>query len=69
MATIHSAVRVFKMGSVELADPDPSFPVDEVLGLYRTNYPQLKSATVSDPVLESGRLIYTIELPPVKTKG
>lgn len=69
MATITKAIRVFKMGSVELADPDPSTTPEKVIQLYSTNYPQLKTATLSTPELIGDRLVYTLELPPVKTKG
>jgi PRTRC genetic system protein C len=69
MATIKTAQRIFKMGSVELPDPDPSLSPKKVVELYSTNYPQLKSATVSEPELIGDRLVYIIELPPVKTKG
>ena len=69
MATLTTATRVFKMGSVELADPDPSMTPEKVVTLYSANYPQLKNASLSSPSLESGRLVFTIELPPVKTKG
>lgn len=69
MTTIKQAQRVFKMGSVELADPDPSMTPDQVIGLYAANYPQLKNATVTDPQLVANRLVYSFELPPVKTKG
>ena len=62
MATLTKATRVFKMGSVELADPDPSMTPEKVVK-------QLKNASLSSPSLESGRLVFTIELPPVKTKG
>lgn len=69
MTVITSAIRVFKMGSVELADPDPSQTPKQVLALYSNNYPQLKNATLPEPELVAGRLVYSIELPPVKTKG
>jgi len=66
---IKSLTRIFKMGSVELADPDPSLSPKEVLDMYSVNYPQLKSASLSEPNVIADRLVYSIELPPVKTKG
>jgi len=66
---IKSLTRVFKMGSVELADPGPSLSPKEVLDMYSVNYPQLKSASLSEPNVVADRLVYSIELPPVKTKG
>lgn len=69
MSTLKKAQRVFKMGSVELADPDPSMTTKQVIELYAANYPQLRNSTVSDPQLIADRLVYSFELPPVKTKG
>lgn len=62
-------VRVFKMGAVELADPDPALAPLEALRLYSPNYPHLASATLSEPDFRDGQLIYEVEKPPVKTKG
>lgn len=68
--TILVPTRVFRMGSVELADPDPTLtnPTD-ALRLYSHAYPALAHANLSEPALEGDRLVYTVEKPPVKTKG
>ncbi len=52
-----------------VSDPDPSLSPKEVLDMYSVNYPQLKSASLSEPNVIADRLVYSIELPPVKTKG
>ena len=66
---ITQPVRVFKMGAIELADPDPARSPEEALKLYVPNYPYLAQAHLGPPQLEGDRLVYVVEKPPVKTKG
>ena len=61
--------RIFKMGSVELPDPAPDRTPADALKLFVPSYPHLASATLGPPVTEGDRLVFTIEKPPVGTKG
>ena len=67
---IETPVRVFKIGSISLSDPDPSLPPEEAVRLYAGSYPQVMEAEISGPdVGPDGSLVYTVERPAVKTKG
>lgn len=68
-ATIIRPNRVFLMGVTKLVDIDPSMTPEEVLEHYKVNFPHLSNSTLSEPELQAGELVYTIEKPPVKTKG
>lgn len=61
--------RVFRMGSIELADPAPDEPPTAALKLYELNYPHLATATLAEPVVEGDRLVFEIQKPVVQTKG
>lgn len=62
--------RVFKVGSVSLADPDPSLPPQDAIGLYAGSYPQVITGTLNEPTVNSrGQLVYELEKPVAKTKG
>lgn len=66
---INNMPRVFKMGVTILDDPDPASAPIDALKLYIAAYPQLASATLSDPVEEGGRLVFDVIKPPARTKG
>jgi PRTRC genetic system protein C len=61
--------RIFRMGSVDLPDPDPTLTPLRALRLYRENYPHLANARLSEPILSADTLVYEIQKPPVQTKG
>jgi len=61
--------RVFRMGSIELADPAPEASPEDALRLYIPNYPHLQNAQLGEPIIEEDRLVYPIEKPEVQTKG
>lgn len=63
--------RVFKIGTVTLADPDPNLPPEEVIAVYSHAYPMLRNANLREPELsEDGcQLVYEVERPRVQTKG
>lgn len=67
--TVIRPVRVFKMGSVRLADPAPDLSPTEALRLYAQSYPHLGQAELDEPQLVGEELHYAIKLEPVKTKG
>lgn len=68
-ATIAQPIRQFRIGSTNLADPDPSMPADKVFALYSASYPALKFATVEAPRMEGEILVLEAKLPAVQTKG
>lgn len=70
-AVIKTPKRIFRMGSVDLDDPNPDLPPEESLALYEKAYPHLAQATLGESFLSSDqeRLIYPVEKPEVKTKG
>lgn len=61
--------RVFKLGALALADPDPALSPEKVLEVYTPNYPFLAHSTVSEPKIVGDELHYEVERPPVRTKG
>lgn len=67
---IESPPRVFKLGALELADPDPSLSPEAALALYAPNFPQIEGAALGAPDMRGdGTLVYPVERQPVKTKG
>lgn len=60
--------RVFVLDKQDLADPNPDFNVDEVMGFYSVKYPELTTATVSGPEIEGDTATYTFKST-IGTKG
>jgi len=69
MTSIQRPVRIFKLDSVELADPAPDKSPLEAMKLWAHHYPIIATATLSDGRLVGERLVYEIEKPPVASKG
>src|SRR6185312_12731538 len=67
--TVVTLKRLFRTGSTELQDPDPTLTPDEVRQHWAVNYPHLATATVSEPEQKGDNLIYVFEAPQAKTKG
>jgi PRTRC genetic system protein C len=68
--TIETPPRVFRLGALELADPDASLSAEDALALYAANFPQVRGATLAAPEFRAdGTLVYPVERPTVKTKG
>jgi PRTRC genetic system protein C len=67
MAT--TLTRKFKIGPVLLDDPAPSLPPEDALRLYASSYPFVTSASLGDPVVEGGSLVYTVSKQAATTKG
>lgn len=67
--SVQELKRVFRLSSLELADPAPDLPAEEAVKLYQASYPQLAVAQLSEPVIEKGVMVYEIEKHEVKTKG
>lgn len=61
--------RVFKMGSVQLPDPMPGATPEEAIKVYAASYPHLAHATLAEPVVSNGQLVYEVVRAPAKTKG
>jgi len=49
MATSKEAVRIFKYGSLELQDPDPSMTPEQVREFYSSVYPELTQSVIEGP--------------------
>jgi len=64
-----SLERVFRLGSVTLADPDPSLPPEEAVRFYEANFPIIASSTLGEPFVEGKQMVIPIVKPDVKTKG
>ncbi len=69
MNIIRPLPRVFKLGSIQLADPDPALTPEKVRDFYSVNYPHLSSADWEGPEVTSVGAVYTYLPAPVKTKG
>lgn len=63
------APQYLKVQTLMLRFPSDDMTVEEVVELYKVNYPVLMNASINDPVLESGNLVWEAVPPPVKTKG
>lgn len=61
--------RIFRMGSIDLPDPDATLEPERALRLYAQQWPHLRRARLAPPRMEGERMIYEIEKPPVQTKG
>ncbi|GAA4649814.1 hypothetical protein GCM10023116_20950 [Kistimonas scapharcae] len=71
MAHISTLPRVFKVGATELPDPLPQGSLDEAVRLLATQFPQFRHTRVfeEDAVVEGGKLVYSLILPPPKVNG
>jgi PRTRC genetic system protein C len=68
--TIETPPRVFRLGALELADPDASLSAEDALALYAPNFPQVQGAALGAPEFRAdGTLVYPVERTTVKTKG
>lgn len=67
--TVESLTRCFRFGATVLQDADPSLAPIESLRLYQGTYPFLSVATLGEPTVENGQLIYPVTKPPAATKG
>lgn len=61
--------RIFRSGSIQMNDPDPSLTPEKVKDLYAVNHPHLAGAVIEGPTTEGNNLIYEFKPAPVKTKG
>lgn len=67
---IVTPIRIFKLGSITLPDPDPSLPPEQAIQVYAGNFPQVVDAELEEPVLsDAGELTYVVRKQTVKTKG
>ncbi len=69
MSKAKNLVRVFRSGSVQLPDPDPSMKPEQVRELYAANHTHLANAVVEGPTTEGDYLVYEFKPAPVKTNG
>lgn len=62
--------RRFRLGKVTvLDDPDPSLPAEQAVKLYAHAYPYVNVATLGEPEVIDGTLVYPVDKPPATTKG
>jgi len=61
--------RVFKIGSIELPDPDPTWSAEQVKNSYMGSYPILAQCTVGDENVDGDRLSIDFIKPQYKDKG
>lgn len=60
--------RVFKHGTVILADPNPDLTPEQVMNFYSNQYPELTTSNVHGPVIDGDNAVYTFKTT-VGTKG
>jgi len=60
--------RVFKLGAMTLADPNPSLSIDRVKAFYGRQYPEMNSGIIEGPTVANGVATYTL-LKAVGVKG
>jgi PRTRC genetic system protein C len=67
---ITTAVRVFVIDrtGVEIPDPDPQMPLEDVMSLYSGLYPELTTATVHGPEYRDDQAVYRFKSV-IGTKG
>ena len=53
--------REFVYHGTTLADPNPTFSIEEVRSFYATQFPELTSAAITGPETVGDRLRYTFE--------
>ena len=53
--------RVFKFNDDELADSNPNLTPTEVMELYSNTYPELNNGTISGPVIEDDKQVFTFK--------
>ncbi|OGP24996.1 MAG: carbamoylphosphate synthase large subunit [Deltaproteobacteria bacterium GWB2_55_19] len=68
MATSKEAVRIFKYGSLELQDPDPSMTPEQVREFYSSVYPELTQSVIEGPEYGEDSIKYEFSRS-VGTKG
>ena len=68
--SINKAKRVFKIEKTDIVlnDIDPEMPLEDVLGFYSMQYPQLTTASIQGPEYENDNLVYIFKTT-VGTKG
>jgi PRTRC genetic system protein C len=67
---VQQAPRKFKFNDLVLDDPNPAYTAEEVLDFYSLSYPDLATAKLGEPKIDSdkGELLYVIETK-LGTKG
>jgi PRTRC genetic system protein C len=64
----HPLSRYFEVHGVKLPGPNPALSVEEILGLYSQQYPEIATAAVIGPEQVGGRLVYRFSTA-IGTKG
>lgn len=70
---ILSLKRVFKVGSLELDDPTPNGTLDESVKALSMQFPQFRQSRLYEedgvPDPSTGKIVFTLILPPPKKNG
>ncbi|WP_319946203.1 PRTRC system protein C [Methylophaga thalassica] len=69
MSKIKTLTCIFRSGSVQMPDPDPSMKPEQVKELYSANHQHLANAVVEGPSTQGDYMVYEFVPAPVKTKG
>lgn len=61
--------RVFRSGSMNFPDPNPSMSPEKVKEMYALNHSHLATANIEPPIQEGSSQVYVFSPQVVKTKG
>lgn len=70
MTTTTELTRIFRMGAVDLPDPDASLSPEAVLSHYASGpFPQLRGGKVSGGDVEGDHIVWTLKKNEYKSNG
>jgi PRTRC genetic system protein C len=64
----HPLSRFFEVHGIKLPDPNPTLSVEEIRGLYSSQFPEIATATVTGPEQVGDKLVYRFSTS-IGTKG
>ena len=65
---VSATVRKFTYNGVNLPDPNPALPINEVQGIFAHSHPEIANAAIDGPVVKGNVQTYTF-VKSVGTKG
>jgi PRTRC genetic system protein C len=66
--TIASMKRIFEFQGIRLPDPNPAMSVEQVRGIFATQYPEIATASLTGPETVGDKCVYLFERA-IGTKG
>lgn len=66
--TIAPMRRVFEFGGIRFEDPNPAMSVEQVRGIFATQYPEITTAALTGPETVGDKCVYRFERA-IGTKG